>query len=80
MVKASLLKLGISSIVTPWPDGAASGLVQGRQACFILRFDHDSNVSAIAYFAIGSCNMAVTPLAPPLVIVTRLNESESSTS
>eukprot|EP00979_Chaetoceros_neogracilis_P012260 scaffold3172_cov275-Chaetoceros_neogracile.AAC.4 len=35
---------GISSIVTPWPDGAASGLVQGRQACFILRESLESGM------------------------------------
>lgn len=81
VVKASILKLGISCLVTPWPDGAASGLTLVlRQAAFVLRFDHDSNVSTIAYSAMGICNMAVAPRAPPLVIVTRLNDSEATTS
>jgi len=81
VVKASILRLGNSCIVTPWPDGAASGLVQVlRQAACVLRFDRDSNVSITAYSAMGICNMAVTPRAPPLVIVTRLNESDVNTS
>ena len=81
VVKASILRLGISCIVTPWPDGAASGLVQVlRQAASVLRFDRDSNVSITSYSAMGICNMAVTPRAPPLVIVTRLNDSDANTS
>jgi hypothetical protein len=74
-VKATVLKLGVSCITNPWPDGASSGLVQAlRRAAFVLRFDGDSIVSAAAYSAMSICNMAVMPRAPPLMIVSRSND------
>lgn len=80
-VKSAVLKLGVSCVATPWPDGASSSLVQIlRQAAFVLRSDRDVGVSSTAYSVMAICNMAVTPRAPPVMIVTRGNELDNGAS
>lgn len=79
LVKAAILNLGTCAIATPWPDGASSGLVSELQKiAFSLKFDCNVNVSTAAYNAISICNMAVTPRAPPLVIVSRTNVDDAT--
>jgi len=76
-VKSSFLRLGISCINNPWPDGGASTLVRTvRQIAFALKFDRDASVSSTAYLALSSCNMVQTSRSPPLVIVTRFKEGD----
>ena len=80
-VKNAVLILGVSCVATPWPDGAFSSLVQIlRQAAFVLRSDRDAGVSSTSYSVMAICNMAVTPHAPPVMIVTRGNEVDNGAS
>lgn len=80
LVKASILNLGACAIATPWPDGASSGLVcELQKIAFSLKFDCDGRVSTAAYNAISICNMALTPRAPPLIIVSRTTSTDDAT-
>jgi hypothetical protein len=77
VVKSSFLRLGISCINNPWPDGGASTLVRAvRKIAFGLKFDRDVSVSSTAYSALSTCNMVQTSRSPPLVIVTRFKEGD----
>ena len=71
-IKISIMRLGINSLCTPWPDGSAStlvGLLQKMAAT--LKHDVNSYVSSTAYSVLAACNLCLTPRATPITIVNR---------
>ena len=71
-VKATLLNLGASCIVTSWNDGGASNL-RGVLAQTARLFDSDTDITVClaAKAAIRLCNTVCVPRAPALVFVSR---------
>lgn len=67
--KIAILKLAISCVSTPWPDGGASSIsALLLETAATLKYDQDIDVSAAAYTGISICNTVMTPRTPALVV------------
>ena len=71
-VKSSLFHLAIACVTTPYPDGAASSLVDGLvRSAKVAETDGDVDVSLAAKTALRVCDSLGVPRAPALQYITR---------
>jgi hypothetical protein len=71
-VKAEVFGLGSACLATPYPDGAASSIVNAlSHAARLCQADGDSDVAMAAKTALRLCDLATVPRAPALLFVTR---------
>lgn len=76
-VKALFLKLGASTLLTPWPDGSMSVLLPDvRRAARRSSLDRNKSVAVEASLCLQVCESFVTPRAPPLTLVMREQSSK----
>lgn len=71
-VKAAVFGLGSACLATPYPDGAASSIVNAlSHAARLCQADGDSDVAMAAKTALRLCDLSTVPRAPALLFVTR---------
>lgn len=75
--KVAFLKLVSTCVITPWPDGAVTSLVDVvEQATKLLASELDTNVASNARKCYQLIHCMKTTRCPPLLIVTRASSSD----
>lgn len=79
-VKTASLNLAATCVMTPWPDGAATSLIDSVRAfARHMAADVDESVAVQAKSCLQTIRAMNTPRAPPLLFITR-SSTERSTS
>jgi hypothetical protein len=80
-VKAAVFGLGSACLATPYPDGAASSILNAlSHAARLCQADGDSDVAMAAKTALRLCDLSVVPRAPALLFVTRQTSAPERSS